>query len=86
MLTHRNLLVNATQGAELVPLAAGDRVGMLLPLFHANAQVVTCRDPDDDPLRGGDVGAILGVDVLGDRRAAATGRRSRPSRRSWRRC
>jgi long-chain acyl-CoA synthetase len=45
MLTHRNLLVNATQGAELVPLGAGDRVGMLLPLFHANAQVVTCLIP-----------------------------------------
>ena len=30
-------------------------------------------DPDDDPLRGGDVGAVLGVDVLGDRRAAAAG-------------
>jgi long-chain acyl-CoA synthetase len=45
MLTHRNLLINATQGAELVPLGAGDRVGMLLPLFHANAQVVTCLIP-----------------------------------------
>ncbi len=45
MLTHRNLLVNATQGAELVPLGPGDRVGMLLPLFHANAQVVTCLIP-----------------------------------------
>ena len=45
MLTHRNLLVNAAQGAELVPLGAGDRVGMLLPLFHANAQVVTCLIP-----------------------------------------
>ena len=45
MLTHRNVLVNTTQGAELVPLAAGDRVGMLLPLFHANAQVVTCLIP-----------------------------------------
>ena len=45
MLTHRNELVNATQGAELLPLAAGDRVGMLLPLFHANAQVVTTLVP-----------------------------------------
>jgi long-chain acyl-CoA synthetase len=45
MLTHRNELVNAAMGAELLPLGAGDRVGMLLPLFHANAQVVTCLIP-----------------------------------------
>ncbi len=45
MLTHRNELVNTTQGAELVPLAPGERVGMLLPLFHANAQVVTTLIP-----------------------------------------
>jgi long-chain acyl-CoA synthetase len=45
MLTHRNELVNTTQGAELVPLASGERVGMLLPLFHANAQVVTTLIP-----------------------------------------
>jgi acyl-CoA synthetase (AMP-forming)/AMP-acid ligase II len=45
MLSHRNLLVNAAQGAELVPLAAGERVGMMLPLFHANAQVVTTIIP-----------------------------------------
>jgi len=45
MLTHTNELVNATQGAELVPLGPGERVGMLLPLFHANAQVVTCVIP-----------------------------------------
>jgi len=45
MLSHRNQLVNATQGAELVPLGAGDRVGMMLPLFHANAQVVTTLIP-----------------------------------------
>jgi long-chain acyl-CoA synthetase len=45
MLSHRNLLINATQGAELVPLSPGDRVGMLLPLFHANAQVVTFLMP-----------------------------------------
>jgi long-chain acyl-CoA synthetase len=45
MLTHRNLLVNTTQGAELLPLAAGERVGMLLPLFHANAQVATTLIP-----------------------------------------
>jgi acyl-CoA synthetase (AMP-forming)/AMP-acid ligase II len=45
MLTHRNELVNAAMGAELVPLSRGERVGMLLPLFHANAQVVTCLIP-----------------------------------------
>ncbi len=45
MLSHQNLLVNAAQGAELVPLGPGERVGMLLPLFHANAQVVTTLIP-----------------------------------------
>jgi acyl-CoA synthetase (AMP-forming)/AMP-acid ligase II len=45
MLTHRNLLVNTTQGAELVPLGPGERVGMILPLFHANAQVATTLIP-----------------------------------------
>jgi len=45
VLTHRNEIVNAAQGGELLPLAVGDRVGMLLPLFHANAQVVTCVIP-----------------------------------------
>jgi long-chain acyl-CoA synthetase len=45
MLSHRNLIVNTTQCAELVPLSEGERVGMLLPLFHANAQVVTTLMP-----------------------------------------
>jgi acyl-CoA synthetase (AMP-forming)/AMP-acid ligase II len=45
MLSHGNQLINATQGAELLPLGPGDRVGMLLPLFHANAQVVTTLIP-----------------------------------------
>ena len=45
MLTHRNELVNAAMAAELVPLGPGERVGMMLPLFHANAQVVTCVIP-----------------------------------------
>jgi len=45
MLTHRNILANAAAGAELLPLAAGERVGMMLPLFHVNAQVVTCVIP-----------------------------------------
>jgi long-chain acyl-CoA synthetase len=45
MLTHANVLANAAMGAELLPLVAGERVGMLLPLFHVNAQVVTCVIP-----------------------------------------
>jgi long-chain acyl-CoA synthetase len=45
MLTHGNVLANAAMGAELVPLGPGERVGMMLPLFHANAQVVTCVIP-----------------------------------------
>jgi long-chain acyl-CoA synthetase len=45
MLTHRNEIVNAAMGGELLPLGPGDRVGMLLPLFHANAQLVTCVIP-----------------------------------------
>src|SRR5437763_924316 len=45
VLTHRNEIVNAAMGGELLPLGPGDRVGMLLPLFHANAQVVTCVIP-----------------------------------------
>jgi len=32
-------------GAELLPLVAGERVGMILPLFHVNAQIVTCVIP-----------------------------------------
>ena len=45
MLTHRNYLVDCAVGAELVPLVEGERVGMMLPLFHANAQVVTFMLP-----------------------------------------
>jgi long-chain acyl-CoA synthetase len=45
MVTHGNVLVNAAMTAELLPLGPGDRVGMLLPLFHANAQIVTCVIP-----------------------------------------
>jgi long-chain acyl-CoA synthetase len=45
MLTHANMLANAAMGAELLPLVAGERVGMILPLFHVNAQVVTCVIP-----------------------------------------
>ena len=45
MLTHGNVLANAAMGAELLPLVSGERVGMLLPLFHVNAQIVTCVVP-----------------------------------------
>ncbi|MBV9413648.1 MAG: acyl--CoA ligase, partial [Solirubrobacterales bacterium] len=45
MLTHANLLANAAMGAELLPLMPGERVGMILPLFHVNAQIVTCVIP-----------------------------------------
>jgi long-chain acyl-CoA synthetase len=45
MLTHANVVANAAMGAELLPLVAGERVGMLLPLFHVNAQIVTCVIP-----------------------------------------
>ena len=45
MLTHGNVLANAAMGAELLPLVAGERVGMMLPLFHVNAQIVTCVVP-----------------------------------------
>jgi long-chain acyl-CoA synthetase len=41
MLSHHNVMTNAWQAAELVPLAPGDRLGMILPLFHANAQIAT---------------------------------------------
>jgi long-chain acyl-CoA synthetase len=44
-LTHANILANAAMAAELVPLGPGERVGMMLPLFHANAQIVTCVIP-----------------------------------------
>ena len=45
MLTHANVLANAAMAAELLPLMAGERVGMMLPLFHVNAQIVTCVVP-----------------------------------------
>jgi len=45
MLTHQNVLANAGMAAELLPLVAGERVGMMLPLFHVNAQIVTCVVP-----------------------------------------
>jgi acyl-CoA synthetase (AMP-forming)/AMP-acid ligase II len=45
MLSQANVLANAWQTAELVPLSPGDRVGMILPLFHANAQIATTVVP-----------------------------------------
>jgi acyl-CoA synthetase (AMP-forming)/AMP-acid ligase II len=45
MLTHGNVVANAAMGAEVLPLVAGERVGMMLPLFHVNAQIVTCVVP-----------------------------------------
>ncbi|MDX8150722.1 long-chain-fatty-acid--CoA ligase [Patulibacter brassicae] len=41
MLSHENYVVNAAQVGELLPLRHGDRAGLILPLFHANAQVAT---------------------------------------------
>jgi long-chain acyl-CoA synthetase len=45
MLTHRNFLANAWMLAEPLPLSRGDTMGMVLPLFHVNAQVVTTIVP-----------------------------------------
>jgi long-chain acyl-CoA synthetase len=45
MLTHGNFLANAWMLAEPLPLGRGDRMGMVLPLFHVNAQVVTTIVP-----------------------------------------
>jgi long-chain acyl-CoA synthetase len=45
MLTHANLLANAWQLGELLPIERGDVLGMVLPLFHVNAQVVTTVVP-----------------------------------------
>jgi long-chain acyl-CoA synthetase len=41
MLTHANFLANAWMLAEPLPLTRGDTMGMVLPLFHVNAQLVT---------------------------------------------
>jgi long-chain acyl-CoA synthetase len=45
MLTHANLLANAWQLGEPLPIGRGDVMGMVLPLFHVNAQVVTTVIP-----------------------------------------
>ncbi len=41
MLGHGNFLANAWQLGEPLPISRGDVMGMVLPLFHVNAQVVT---------------------------------------------
>jgi long-chain acyl-CoA synthetase len=45
MLTHQNILADAWMLAELLPVGRGDVLGMVLPLFHVNAQVVTTVVP-----------------------------------------
>jgi long-chain acyl-CoA synthetase len=45
MLTHANFLADAWMLAELLPIGRGDVLGMVLPLFHVNAQVVTTVVP-----------------------------------------
>jgi long-chain acyl-CoA synthetase len=45
MLGHGNFLANAWQLGEPLPISRGDTLGMVLPLFHVNAQVVTTVIP-----------------------------------------
>jgi long-chain acyl-CoA synthetase len=45
MLTHASYLADTTGLAELLPARRGDRLGMILPLFHVNAQVATTLTP-----------------------------------------
>jgi long-chain acyl-CoA synthetase len=45
MLAHDNLLANAWQLGEPLPVSRGDIMGMVLPLFHVNAQLVTTVIP-----------------------------------------
>jgi long-chain acyl-CoA synthetase len=45
MLGHANLLANAWQLGEPLPVSRGDTLGMVLPLFHVNAQLVTTVIP-----------------------------------------
>lgn len=45
MLTHGSYLANAEMLVEAVPVHGGDRLGLVLPLFHANAQVVSTIMP-----------------------------------------
>jgi long-chain acyl-CoA synthetase len=45
MLSHRNFIADTRMLAELVPAGRGDVLGMVLPLFHVNAQLVTTVMP-----------------------------------------
>jgi long-chain acyl-CoA synthetase len=45
MLSHANYMADIRMFAELLPLAQGDVMGMVLPLFHVNAQLVTTMLP-----------------------------------------
>jgi long-chain acyl-CoA synthetase len=45
MLSHANYIADIRMFAELLPLARGDVMGMVLPLFHVNAQLVTTMLP-----------------------------------------
>jgi long-chain acyl-CoA synthetase len=45
MLGHANILANAWQLGEPLPVSRGDTLGMVLPLFHVNAQLVTTVIP-----------------------------------------
>jgi long-chain acyl-CoA synthetase len=45
MLSHANYLNNAWQLGEPLPVSRGDVMGMVLPLFHVNAQLVTTVIP-----------------------------------------
>jgi len=41
MLGHANFIANSWQLGEPLPISRGDTLGMVLPLFHVNAQLVT---------------------------------------------
>jgi acyl-CoA synthetase (AMP-forming)/AMP-acid ligase II len=45
MLSHANFLSDTRMLAELLPAVRGDTLGMVLPLFHVNAQLVTTVMP-----------------------------------------
>ena len=45
MLSHGNFLADTRMLGELVPAVRGDVLGMVLPLFHVNAQLVTTVMP-----------------------------------------
>jgi len=45
MLSHGNFIANTRMLGELVPVGRGDIMGMVLPLFHVNAQMVTTVMP-----------------------------------------